>query len=138
MSVVTELIRTEADGSISFGNYELKSKTKVSDFEHNGDLYKVKTYQEITKLERNGMFAYESVPGTAVTNFKTTESGLSFTVEGPEYAQIIVGVKDDTEYALSMDGQKIDEYETDLSGKLVFSVELEIGKRVNISIEKVK
>ncbi len=138
MSVVTELIRTEADGSISFGNYELKSKTKVSDFEHNGDLYKVKTYQEITKLERNGMFAYESVPGTAVTNFKTTESGLSFTVEGPEDAQIIVGVKDDTEYALSMDGQKIDEYETDLSGKLVFSVELEIGKRVNISIEKVK
>ncbi len=138
MSVVTELIRTEADGSISFGNYELKSKTKVSDFEHNGDLYKVKTYQEITKLERNGMFAYESVPGTAVTNFKTTESGLSFTVEGPEDAQIIVGVKDDTEYALSMNGQKIDEYETDLSGKLVFSVELEIGKRVNISIEKVK
>ena len=138
MSVVTELIRTEADGSISFGNYELKSKTKVSDFEHNGDLYKVKTYQEITKLGRNGMFAYESVPGTAVTNFKTTESGLSFTVEGPEDAQIIVGVKDDTEYALSMDGQKIDEYETDLSGKLVFSVELEIGKRVNISIEKVK
>ena len=138
MSVVTELIRTEADGSISFGNYELKSKTKVSDFEHNGDLYKVKTCQEITKLERNGMFAYESVPGTAVTNFKTTESGLSFTVEGPEDAQIIVCVKDDTEYALSMDGQKIDEYETDLSGKLVFSVELEIGKRVNISIEKVK
>ena len=138
MSVVTELIRTEADGSISFGNYELKSKTKVSDFEHNGDLYKVKTYQEITKLERNGMFAYESVPGTAVTNFKNTESGLSFTVEGPEDAQIIVGVKDDTEYALRMNGQKIDEYETDLSGKLVFSVELEIGKRVNISIEKVK
>ncbi len=137
MSVITELIRTEADGSISFGNYELKSKTKVSDFEHNGDLYKVKTYNEITKLERNGMFAYESVPGTAVTGFKTTEEGLSFTVEGTGDAQIIVGVKDDTEYALSMDGQKVDEYETDLSGKLVFSVELEEGKRVAVSIQKV-
>ena len=133
MSVITELIRTEADGSISFGNYELKSKTKVSDFEHNGDLYKVKTYNEITKLERNGMFAYESVPGTAVTGFKTTEEGLSFTVEGTGDAQIIVGVKDDTEYALSMDGQN----ETDLSGKLVFSVELEEGKRVAVSIQKV-
>ena len=30
-----------------------------------GDLYKVKTFKEITKLERNGMFVYESVPGTS-------------------------------------------------------------------------
>ena len=29
-------------------------------------MYKVKTFKEITKLERNGMFVYESVPGTAV------------------------------------------------------------------------
>lgn len=36
---------------------------------HDGDLYKVKTFKEITKLERNGMFVYESVPGTAVTDF---------------------------------------------------------------------
>lgn len=28
-------------------------------------MYKVKTYNEITKLERNDMFVYESVPGTA-------------------------------------------------------------------------
>ena len=32
MAVVEELIRTEADGGISFGNYELDTKTKVSDF----------------------------------------------------------------------------------------------------------
>ena len=62
MAVISELIRTEADGTISFGNYELDQKTKVSDFEHKGDLYKVKTFKEITKLERNGMFVYESVP----------------------------------------------------------------------------
>lgn len=43
MAVIKELIRTEADGSISFGNYELEKKSKVSDFEHEGDLYKVKT-----------------------------------------------------------------------------------------------
>ena len=53
MSVVSELIRTEADGTISFGNYELPAKSKKSDFEHDGDLYKVKTFKEITKLERN-------------------------------------------------------------------------------------
>lgn len=32
MSVVSELIRTEADGTISFGNYELPAKSKKSDF----------------------------------------------------------------------------------------------------------
>mgnify|MGYP004440747091 CR=1 FL=1 len=73
MSVVSELIRTEADGTISFGNYELPAKSKKSDFEHDGDLYKVKTFKEITKLERNGMFVYESVPGTAVSHLKATE-----------------------------------------------------------------
>ena len=90
MSVVSELIRTEADGTISFGNYELPAKSKKSDFEHDGDLYKVKTFKEITKLERNGMFVYESVPGTAVSHLKATENGMSFTVECPTDAQITV------------------------------------------------
>ena len=46
MSVVKELIRTEADGGISFGDYELAAKAKKSDFEHRGDLYKVKTFRK--------------------------------------------------------------------------------------------
>ena len=59
MAAVKELIRSEADGSISFGDYTLQEKTKLSDFEHLGDVYKVKTYKDITKLEKNGMFVYE-------------------------------------------------------------------------------
>lgn len=55
MATIKELIRTEAAGGISFGNYELDTKTKLSDYEYDGDLYKVKTFKEITKLERNGM-----------------------------------------------------------------------------------
>ena len=51
MAVVKELIRTEENQSISFGNYELPQKSKVSDFEFQGDIYKVKTFKEITKLE---------------------------------------------------------------------------------------
>ena len=62
MSVVNELIRSEQDGTLSFGNYFLDTKSKLSDFEHGGDMYKVKTYNEITKLEKNGSFVYESVP----------------------------------------------------------------------------
>ena len=65
MAVIDELIREEENGSLSFGNYELTSKTKKDGFEYNGDSYKIKTFNEITKLERNGMFVYESVPGTA-------------------------------------------------------------------------
>ena len=61
MPVVSELIRIEDDGTISFGNYMLAAKSKLQDFEFQGDLYKVKTFGEITKLERNGMFVYESV-----------------------------------------------------------------------------
>ena len=98
MSVVSELIRTEADGTISFGNYELPAKSKKSDFEHDGDLYKVKTFKEITKLERNGMFVYESVPGTAVSHLKAIENGMSFTVECPTDAQITVELEEETSY----------------------------------------
>ena len=82
MSVINELIRTEENGNISFGNYSLDVKSKAEDFEHDGDLYKVKTFKEITKLERNGMFVYESVPGTAVTDFSVKDTEVSFKVEG--------------------------------------------------------
>ena len=54
MSVIEELIRQEKNGTISFGNYLLDSKKKVLDFEVKGDLYKVKTFKENTKLEKKG------------------------------------------------------------------------------------
>ena len=47
MTIIDGLIRTESDGSLSFGNCSLPNKSKVSDFEHNGDLYKVKTHKLI-------------------------------------------------------------------------------------------
>ena len=53
MAVVAELIRSEANGTISFGDYTLGAKSKLDNFEHAGDLYKVKTFREITKLERS-------------------------------------------------------------------------------------
>ncbi|MDE6419251.1 MAG: endosialidase, partial [Lachnospiraceae bacterium] len=87
MAVVEQLLRPEADGTISFGNHTLATKAKLEDFPHGGDLYKVKTYQTMTKLEKNGMFVYESVPGTSVLNFAENEGGVSFLVEGNEDAQ---------------------------------------------------
>ena len=138
MSVISELIRTEADGTISFGNYELSQKSKISDFEHKGDLYKVKTFKEITKLERNGMFVYESVPGSAVKNLSVTETGMTFDVEAPTDVQITVELEEDTHYQVSIDGKGIGEMKTNLGGKLVLSVELDSAEKekAEVQIEK--
>ena len=72
MAVISELIRTEENGKLSFGDYTLAAKAKLDNFEKDGDIYKVKTFKDITKLERNGLFVYESVPGTAVMDFEET------------------------------------------------------------------
>lgn len=136
MSVVQDLIRKEEDGTISFGNYELNQKSKRSDFECSGDAYKVKTYCEITKLERNEMFVYESVPGTAVSHFKATEDGMEFEVEGNADAQITVEMEEDTEYTIEINGESTGTMRTNLGGKLSMSVELEPGKKVAVRIVK--
>ena len=124
MAAVKELIRTEADGTISFGDYELASKTKKSDFEHEGDLYKVKTYSGITRLEKNEMFVYESEPGTAVSHLKETDNGLWFVIEGPKDAQVTVQGEAETDYDIVIDGAVRDTQKSNLGGKLSFSVEL--------------
>ena len=136
MAIVKELLRSEADGSVSFGDYTLDKKSKVEDFKHNGDLLKVKTFNEITRLEKNGMFLYESVPGTAVNNFEETEDGISFVVEGKEDAQITVGLAEDTEYEVLIAGQDAGHMKTNLSGKLSLSVELEDAGEVEVEIRK--
>ncbi|MBQ1312160.1 MAG: endosialidase [Blautia sp.] len=136
MSAVKELIRTNENGTISFGDYELAQKSKLSDFQHQGDLYKVKTFQEITKLERNGMFVYESVPGTAVFELSQDGSGMSFQVEGKEDAQITVELEADTEYDVAIKGQDAGRMKTNLGGKLSFSVDFGASGPVDVTIRK--
>lgn len=134
MSVVEQLIRSEADGSVSFGNHTLAQKAKLEDFQHSGDLYKVKTYTTMTKLEKNGMFLYESVPGTSVNSFKEQENGVEFVVEGAEDAQITLGLSDDTEYEVFVAGQSAGKMSTGLGGKLNVSVELADMGEVNVKV----
>ena len=134
MAVVDELIRQETNGSISFGNHKLETKEKVDNFEHDGDLYKVKTFKTMTKLERNGLFVYESVPGTSVLDFSENEKGVSFLVEGDEDAQITVGLTEDTEYVVYVADQNIGKMKTGLGGKLNLSVELAGAGEVKVDI----
>ena len=136
MPVIEELICIEQDGTIRFGNYKLGQKAKKSDFEYQGDMYKVKTYNEITKLERNDMFVYESVPGTAAEHFKVTDEDVEFAVEGSRDAQITIQLENDTDYEVYVDGAAVGSMKTNMSGKLSVSVELEEG--VSVQVKAVK
>lgn len=136
MAIVEELIRVEDGGSLSFGNYELETKHKLDEFIFDGDLYKVKTYKQMTKLERNGMFLYESVPGTTVHDLSLNEKGLNFLVEGSEDAQLTIGLEDDTEYTVYIDHVNVGKMKTNLGGKLILSIELENKNDTRVEVTK--
>ena len=136
MAAVKELLRSEADGSLSFGDHSLDAKAKKEDVPHNGDLYKVKTYKDIKKLEKNGLFVYESVPGTSVGNFAEAEDGVKFNVEGADDAQITLGLADETEYVVSVNGKESGRMKTNLGGKLSVSVELSGNGSVPVEVKR--
>jgi len=136
MAAVKELIKTEANGALSFGDHTLDSKTKKEDFPAGGNLYKVKTFKELTKLERDGMFVYESEPGTSVNNFSVTADGVDFTVSGNDDAMITVGLCEDTDYKVTIDGKDIGTIKTNLGGKLSFSAQLADKGEVAVKITK--
>lgn len=137
MAGIAELIRIEEGGTVSFGNHGLSQKAKLEDVPFAGDLLKVKTYRDITKLEKNGMFLYESVPGTTVLHFAEEADGVSFEVEGDEDAQITIGMNDDTEYEVFVGGKSIGTMKTGLGGKLSLSVELQNVGIVPVKVKRV-
>ena len=136
MSAVKELIRAEVNGTLSFGDYTLDQKAKLDGFAYQGNLYKVKTFAGITKLERDGMFVYESVPGTAVDGFSATADGIAFKVSGVKDAQITVGLEAETEYTVCVNDVCMNDIKTNLSGKLSVSVELDPDKDIDVKIVK--
>ena len=81
------------------------------------------------------MFVYESVPGTAVTNLNATDTGMVFSVEGAEDAQLTVELESEAEYDIEIDGTDAGKMKTNLGGKLSLSVEL--GEQpVSVKIQK--
>lgn len=136
MAVIEELIRQEDDGSISFGNYLMDEKKKVLDFEVHGDLYKVKTFNEITKLEKNGKMLLEAVPGATVHNFRMDEKGASFSVEAAEDIQVTLELEAETAYRIFLDDVNVGQMKTNMAGKVTFSVETK--KQISeVKIEKI-
>ena len=136
MAVVNDLIHIEGDGTISFGDYTLDTKTKLDNVEYNGDIYKVKTFKEITKLERNGMFVYESVPGSTEENIKETETQVEFTDSAPQDEQFTLELEPESEYEVFIAGESAGKMGTNLSGKLSVSVELNADQSAAIKVVK--
>lgn len=136
MAVISELIRSESDGTLSFGDYTLDQKSKLSGFEFDGDSYKVKTFKEITKLEKNESFVYESVPGTAVHHLKVTDQTLEFQVEGEDNAQVTLELEAESEYKVMIDEMNVGTMKTNLGGKLVISIEFD-GKPQTVVVKKI-
>ncbi len=136
MITVKEILKAEPDGSLSFGDYTLDTKTKIEDYEFQGNLYKVKTFYEITKLERDGMFVYESEPGTAVLDFRFSPQEVSFEVSGREDAEITLELEADTEYQVYLNEQDIGKMRTNMSGKLTVSVQLDPEQTVAVRVVK--
>ena len=136
MAVIEELIRQEDKGSISFGNYLMDEKKKVLDFEVQGDLYKVKTYREITKLEKNGKMLLEAVPGATILHFLQNEKEVSFQVEAEEDVQLTLELEADTEYKILVDDVNVGKMKTNMTGKVNFSVEVQ-KSATSVKIEKI-
>ena len=124
MAVINEIIRMEEDKSISFGNYVVVEKQKISDFEANGDAYNVRTHKDITKLEKNGSLLFESVPGSSVHNLKMGEKIITFSIEGFEDTQITMELEPEKEYKIYIDDFNVGKMKAKLSGKISFSSEL--------------
>ena len=135
MAVIEELIRLEDDGSISFGNYLMDEKKKVLDFEVCGNLYKVKTYNDITKLEKNGKMLQAAVPGATVHNFIMDAKTVAFEVESSDDVQITMELEPEKEYKLTVDDVIVGKINSNIGGKINFSLELS-NKSASVKIEK--
>lgn len=136
MSVVTELFRSEENGTLSFGDYTLDTKAKKDKIEFEGDIYKVKTFKTMTKLDKNGQLIFESVPGSSVHNFAATTDGVAFEIEASEDVQVTLEVEPEQEYRVYIDNTNVGTMKANLGGKLILSVELNPGMTVMVRVKK--
>ena len=136
MKTVSTLISGNDEELLSFGDFTQTEKKKYTDYDYRGDMYYVKTFREITKLEKNGMFEFESVPGSAVFAYDSGIEKKTFEVTGQGDTQIVLAVEDGADYALFINGALADETNVDIRGKFCINVHLDPEVPVRIELEK--
>ncbi len=133
--VVTEGIRINENGFLSFGDYTSKTKIKVDNFEYKGDIYKIKTSFELTRLEKNGTLFVETVPGVTFHDFTDTPDAVRFDAEAAGDVAFTFELVPDTEYRIMVENVTIGNVSSTSMGKLSFSAVLD-GKGSRIEIVK--
>lgn len=134
MSNIKELIISDND-SLSFGDFSLEEKTKLSDFPFEGASYKVKTFKEITRLEKNGSVLFESVPGSAVHGFNDDGKEITFKIESSDDVEITLGLLEtESLYRVYVNENSIGVMESNLGGKISFSIELNAGGTAKVRV----
>jgi len=131
-----EVLVAHEDGSLSFGDFTLTLKAKVDDFEFQGDIYKLRTSSEVTKLDKNDMFIYESVPGSAVEMYRATESEVCFSVAAANDIQFTLELEPEQGYEVFVDNILIGKMVTHLNGKLTAGIELNPREHANVRVVK--
>lgn len=137
MAVVTELFRSEENGTLCFGDYTLEAKAKKGDIQFEGDIYKIKTFKTMTKLDKNGQLIFESVPGSAVSNFAATADGVAFEIESASDVQVTLEVEPQQDYRVFIDNTNIGTIKANLAGKLTIGVELSQGTSSSVRVQKI-
>ncbi len=135
MAVIQEIIKVEPDGTLSFGNYLAAEKQKVNKFEHGGHQYSVKTYNQATRTEKNGILLFEGVPGVTVHGFSLNENLVSFAAEGAGDTSITLELEAEQSYKISIEGNEVGSMKSNLSGKINFSMDLNENPQ-KVTIEK--
>jgi len=82
------------------------------------------------------MFVYESVPGSAVENFKATDTEVNFRISAPEDVNFTLELQPESEYEVLIGGASAGKMNTNLSGKLSVSVELGGDESTEVRIVK--
>ena len=135
MSAIKEGIILNEDKTLSFGNYEVTEKIKVTDFNVDGNIYKIRTHTEVTRLSKNGNLLLETVPGATIHNLSIKEKEANFSIEGLGDTLITLELEPNTNYSLFINDVNIDKIKTNLSGKINFSTTLSKEPQ-EIKIEK--
>ena len=121
MAVVAEVIRLEDNKTISFGDYLSSEKKKVNNFEVDGSSYKVKTYKELTRLEKNGILLIETVPGASIHKLSLNEKRVTFSISGFTDTKITLELEPETEYKIFIDSVNVGSMISNVAGKINFS-----------------
>ena len=134
MSVINEILKAE-NNYLCFGNYLVTQKQKLENFDFHGDKYKVKTHNEITRLEKNDKMLLETIPGSAIHKFSENENEISFEAEGFENTQITLELAANQNYKLEIDDVLISTSSSNSFGKFSFSLTLSNSPR-SVRIKK--